>query len=63
MFDTRNSAKNICTKTEIIIFSRPDRPRAPREHGEDSLVLMNVLPLTKYKENGDLLLKRQRNAR
>ena len=56
--------KTFVLKTEIIIFSRRDRPRAPREHGEDSLVLMNVLPRTKYKEkDGDLLLKTQRNAR
>ena len=39
--------KTFVLKTEIFIFSQRGRPRAPRHHGED-LVLMNVLPLTKW---------------
>ena len=39
--------KTFVLKTEIFIFSQRGRPRAPRQHGED-LVLMNVLPLTKW---------------
>ena len=70
MLDTRKSAKNICRSESprgprYLSSSRRGtvcEPRAPRGHGEDPSVLMNVLSLTKYKENGDLLFRNVRQG-
>ena len=70
MLDTRKSAKNIFRSESprgprYLSSSRRGtvcEPRAPRGHGEDPSVLMNVLPLTKYKENGDLLFRNVRQG-